>query len=95
MKNWDRQNIFTKKLNGTTLLSFLFLFFRKTRNGVLLLLDQYCSRQILKMSMPPKVLRKLYPGTGTLHNYSNLVDLRDLNGGTTAAADLEYPIWWV
>ena len=35
-----------------------------------------------------EVLRKVYPGIGTLHNNSDLVDLRDLNGGTTAAADL-------
>jgi len=40
------------------------------------------------MSMLPKVLRKVYPGIGTLHNNSDLVDLRDINGGTTAAADL-------
>ena len=112
MKNWDRQIFFSKKLNGTTVLSSLFwcwwarsqistsedlrlVFFWKTPNGVLLLPDQYCSRQILKLSMPPKVLRKLYPCTGTLHNYSDLVDLRYLNGGTTAAANLEYPIWWI
>ena len=38
--------------------------------------------------MLPKVLRKVYLGTGTLHNNFDLVDLRDLNGGTTAAADL-------
>jgi len=40
------------------------------------------------MSMPPKVLRKVDLGIGTLHNYTDLVDLRDLTGGTTAAADL-------
>ena len=34
------------------------------------------------MSMRPKVLRKYYPGIGTLHNDSDLVDLRDLNGGS-------------
>ena len=58
----------------------LIFFFLKTPNGVLLLPYQYCSGQILKMSMRPKVLRKLYPGIGTLHNDSDLVDLRDLNG---------------
>jgi len=31
--------------------------------------------------MRPKVLRKVYPGIGTLHNNSDLVDPRDLNGG--------------
>ena len=54
----------------------------KTPNGVLLLLEQYCSRQILKMSLSPKVLRKLKPGTGALHNYADLVDLRDLDRGS-------------
>ena len=49
-------------------------------NRVLLLLDQYYSRQILKMSMRPKVLRQLYPGIGTLHNASGLLDLRELAG---------------
>ena len=42
----------TNKCPGTSQ-TFFILF---TPNGVLLLLDQYCSRQILKMLMRPKVL---------------------------------------
>jgi len=89
MKKWDRQNFFFAQLIKwyhraqlvvPILMGYMTNKCQKTPNGVSLLLDQYCSRQILKLSMRPKVLRKLYPGIGTLNNASGLLDLRELAG---------------